>query len=201
MILNKFYPIFENYNWLKNLLPIGIKFVQLRIKNQPVEVIREEVKKAQILCRRYDAILVVNDHWEIAIDEKCDFVHIGQEDLVNCDIKRLKLNNISFGISTHDQNELEKALINNPTYVALGPIYPTILKKMKWKKQGLKKLSEWKKQIGKIPLVAIGGMTPLRSIKAFNAGADVVSVVTDITLNSDPALRTKEWLEIIKKNV
>ena len=52
MILNKFYPIFENYNWLKNLLPIGIKFVQLRIKNQPVEVIREEVKKAQILCRR-----------------------------------------------------------------------------------------------------------------------------------------------------
>jgi thiamine-phosphate pyrophosphorylase len=153
------------------------------------------------LCYEYNAQLVVNDYWEMAIDEKCDFVHIGQEDLVNCDIKRLKFNNIKIGISTHDRKELKTALLQSPDYIALGPIYPTILKKMKWTEQGVDKLSEWKIQINDIPLVAIGGMTPSRSTEAFIAGADIVSAVTDITLNPDPEARVKEWLEIIKNNV
>ena len=72
---------------------------------------------------------------------------------------------------------------------------------MKWTQQGVDKLSEWKKQISNIPLVAIGGMTPPRSTKAFIAGADIVSAVTDITLNPDPETRVKEWLEITKNNV
>ena len=96
---------------------------------------------------------------------------------------------------------MNTALFHEPDYIALGPIYPTILKKMKWSQQGVSKLLEWKKQLDKIPLVAIGGMTPSRSIKAFNYGADIVSAVTDITLNHDPEARVKEWLEITKVNV
>ena len=201
MIFDKFYPIFDTSEWLKRLLPIGIKFVQLRIKDKSKKEIQSEIKKAKFLCYEYNAQLVVNDYWEMAIDEKCDFVHIGQEDLVNCDIKKLKFNNIKIGISTHDQKELKTALLQSPDYIALGPIYPTILKKMKWTEQGVDKLSEWKIQINDIPLVAIGGMTPLRSTMAFIAGADIVSAVTDITLNPDPEARVKEWLEIIKNNV
>ena len=96
---------------------------------------------------------------------------------------------------------MNTALLQEPDYIALGPIYPTILKKMKWSQQGVSKLLEWKKQLDKIPLVAIGGMTPSRSVKAFNYGADIVSAVTDITLNHDPEARVKEWLEITKVNV
>jgi len=201
MILDKFYPIFNTSEWLKRLLPIGIKFVQLRIKDKSKKEIQSEIKKAKLLCYDFNAQLVINDYWEMAVDEKCDFVHIGQEDLVNCDIKKLKSNNVKIGISTHDREELKTALLHLPDYIALGPIYPTILKKMKWTQQGVDKLSEWKKQISDIPLVAIGGMTPPRSTKAFIAGADIVSAVTDITLNPDPEARVKEWLEITKNNV
>ena len=201
MILDKFYPIFDTSEWLKRLLPIGIKFVQLRIKDKSKKEIQSEIKKAKLLCYDFNAQLVINDYWEMAVDEKCNFVHIGQEDLVNCDIKKLKSNNVKIGISTHDQEELKTALLHSPDYIALGPIYPTILKKMKWTQQGVDKLSEWKKQISDIPLVAIGGMTPPRSTKAFIAGADIVSAVTDITLNHDPEARVKEWLEITKNNV
>ena len=201
MILDKFYPIFDTSEWLKRLLPVGIKFVQLRIKDKPKKELQREIKKAKLLCYDFNAQLVINDYWEIAIDENCDFVHIGQEDLVNCDIRILKSKNIKIGISTHDQDELKTALLHSPDYIALGPIYPTILKKMKWKQQGVDKLSEWKRQMSNIPLVAIGGMTPLRSTKAFIAGADIVSAVTDITLNSQPEARIKEWLETTKSNV
>ena len=201
MILDKFYPIFNTSEWLKRLLPIGIKFVQLRIKDKSKKEIQSEIKKAKLLCYDFNAQLVINDYWEMAVDEKCDFVHIGQEDLVNCDIKKLKSNNVKIGISTHDREELKTALLHLPDYIALGPIYPTILKKMKWTQQGVDKLSEWKKQISDIPLVAIGGMTPPRSTKAFIAGADIVSAVTDITLNPDPEARVKKWLEITKNNV
>lgn len=201
MILDKFYPIFDKTEWLEKLLPVGIKLVQLRIKDQSIKETQNEIKKAKSLCSEFNTQLVVNDYWEIAIDEKCDFVHIGQEDLVNCDIKKLKASNIRIGISTHDEKELETALLHSPDYIALGPIYPTIFKKMKWHQQGVDKLSEWKKNINNIPLVAIGGMTPSRSIMAFNAGADIVSAVTDITLNKHPEIRVKEWMEVIKNNV
>ena len=201
MNLDKFYPIFETSDWLERLLPIGIKLVQLRIKDKSKREVQNEIKKAKLLCYDFNTQLVINDYWEIAIDENCDFVHIGQEDLLGCDIKKLKSNNIKFGISTHDQKELNTALLHEPDYIALGPIYPTILKKMKWSQQGVSKLLEWKNQIDKIPLVAIGGMTPSRSVKAFNYGADIVSAVTDITLNEDPEARVKEWLEITKVNV
>ena len=201
MNLDKFYPIFETSDWLERLLPMGIKLVQLRIKNKSKKEVRSEIKKAKLLCYDFNAQLIVNDYWEIAIDENCNFVHIGQEDLLGCDIKKLKSNNIKFAISTHDQKELNTALLHEPDYIALGPIYPTILKKMKWSQQGVSKLLEWKKQLDKIPLVAIGGMTPSRSVKAFNYGADIVSAVTDITLNHNPEARVKEWLEITKVNV
>jgi thiamine-phosphate pyrophosphorylase len=80
--------------------------------------------------------------------------------------------------------------------VALGPVYPTILKKMKWHQQGVDKLTTWKSRIGDTPLIAIGGMSVERAPGAFQAGADVVSAVTDITLNPDPEGRVRDWLRV-----
>jgi len=98
------------------------------------------------------------------------------------------------GVSTHDHAELDRALALAPDYIALGPVYPTILKQMKWHEQGLARLTEWKRLVGDIPLVAIGGMSVVRAGGAFAAGADIVSAVTDITLNPDPEARATEWL-------
>ena len=77
-MISKFYPIFDSSLWLEKLIPGGIKFVQLRIKNQPKTKIRYEIQKAKLICDKYNAILVINDYWEMALEEKCSFVHIGQ---------------------------------------------------------------------------------------------------------------------------
>ena len=195
MTLPRFYPIFDDLRWLERLLPLGVKLVQLRIKDTPTDVVRDTVIKAQTLCRTQGAILVVNDYWQIAIDAGCDWIHLGQEDLDDADIAAIRRAGLKLGLSTHDRDELDRALSLDPDYVALGPVYPTVLKKMKWHQQGLEKLTEWKAAIGDIPLVAIGGMSVERAAGAFEAGADIVAAVTDITLNDDPEGRVRQWIE------
>ncbi|MEL7184634.1 MAG: thiamine phosphate synthase, partial [Pseudomonadota bacterium] len=138
--------------------------------------------------------LIVNDHWQAAIDTGCSYIHLGQEDLESADIAAIRAAGLRLGISTHDKAELARALALDPDYVALGPIYPTILKKMKWHEQGLDRLTTWRGIIGDTPLVAIGGMSIDRAPGAFAAGADVVAAVTDITLNDCPEDRVRAWL-------
>ncbi|MBL4696299.1 MAG: thiamine phosphate synthase [Rhizobiaceae bacterium] len=195
MTLDRFYIILDSTDWLKRLLPHGIKLVQLRIKDMAPDDLRAEIRLARDLCEAANCVLVVNDYWQIAIDEKCEFIHLGQEDLDEADIPAIRRAGLQLGISTHDRDELDRALTFSPDYIALGPIYPTILKKMKWHQQGLEKLTEWKGLIGDIPLVAIGGMNVERAEGAFQAGADIVSAVTDITLNDAPETRVAEWLQ------
>ena len=195
MTLDRFYIILDSTDWLKRLLPHGIKLVQLRIKDMAPDDLRAEIRLARDLCKAANCVLVVNDYWQIAIDEKCEFIHLGQEDLDEADIPAIRRAGLQLGISTHDRDELDRALTFSPDYIALGPIYPTILKKMKWHQQGLEKLTEWKGLIGDIPLVAIGGMNVERAEGAFQAGADIVSAVTDITLNDAPETRVAEWLQ------
>ena len=141
-------------------------------------------------------MLVVNDYWQLAIELGCDWVHLGQEDLDEADVDAIRAAGLKLGVSTHDDDELDRALALQPDYVALGPVYPTILKKMKWHQQGVEKLTVWKERIGDIPLVAIGGMSVERAPGALEAGADIVSAVTDITLNDDPEARVRAWLEV-----
>lgn len=195
MALDRFYPIFDNIVWLERLLPLGIKLVQLRIKDKSDDETRAQIIKGKALCEQYGAQLVVNDFWQMAIEEKCDFIHLGQEDLDDADVKALRSAGIKIGLSTHDNDELDRALSYGPEYLALGPVYPTILKKMKWTEQGLDKVTEWKKLVGKTPLVAIGGMSVERAQGAYDAGADIVSAVTDITLNADPEARIQQWIK------
>ena len=195
MTLDRFYPIFDHLDWLKRLLPLEVRLVQLRLKEVPQETLRPMIAAAQALCRDAGTTLVVNDHWQAAIDEGCDFIHLGQEDLDQADMTAIRRAGLRVGISTHDRAELDRALNLQPDYIALGPVYPTILKKMKWHQQGLERVTEWKKLIGDVPLVAIGGMTVARSAGAFAAGADIVSAVTDITLNADPEARVRAWIE------
>ena len=198
MTLDRFYPIFDDADWLGRTLPLGVKLVQLRIKERPADEIRRQIVRSKELCARHGAVLVVNDYWQAAIDAGCDFVHLGQEDLDTADVAAIRKAGLRLGVSTHDHAELERGLALDPDYVALGPVYPTILKAMKWKEQGLERVTEWKRRIGARPLVAIGGMTVERSGGVFAAGADIISVVTDITLDADPESRVTAWLDVTR---
>ncbi len=195
MTLDRFYPIFDSADWLERMLPLGIKLVQLRIKDLPEEDTRAQIIRGRDLCARHGAVLVVNDYWQMAIELGCDWIHLGQEDLDEADIPAIRRAGLKLGLSTHDDAELDRALALNPDYIALGPVYPTILKKMKWHQQGLPKVTEWKARVGDTPLVGIGGLSIERAPGVLSAGADIVAAVTDITLNPDPENRVRQWLE------
>lgn len=194
MRLPRVYPIVDSAGWIGRLAPLGVQLVQLRIKERAAAEVRAEVRAARTRCAAAGMQLIVNDHWEIALEEGCDFVHLGQDDLAGADLAALRRAGVRLGVSTHDHEELERALGAQPEYVALGPIYPTLLKVMSWPPQGLGRIGEWKRRIGALPLVAIGGLTVARLAGVFAAGADVAGVVTDIVRNRDPEARTREWL-------
>ena len=196
MTFPRFYPIFDSADWLRRALPLGVKLVQARIKDRSADQLRGELALCRDLCRQHGATLVVNDHWQAAIDLGADWLHLGQEDLDDADLPAIRRAGLRLGVSTHDRAELDRALALAPDYVALGPVWPTILKKMRWHEQGLDRVTEWKALVGDIPLVAIGGLTPDRGAQALAAGADIVSAVTDITLNPDPEARIADWLAV-----
>jgi thiamine-phosphate pyrophosphorylase len=194
MRLARVYPIVDSAGWISRLAPLGVRLVQLRVKERPAGEVRDEVRAARALCAAADMQLIVNDYWEIALEEGCNFVHLGQGDLAQADLAALRRAGVRVGISTHDHEELERALRAAPDYVALGPIYPTLLKVMPWQPQGLTRIGEWKRRVGTIPLVAIGGLTLERLAGVFAAGADVAAVVTDIVRDRNPEARARAWL-------
>lgn len=201
MKLDPFYLIVDRASWLPRLLPQGVKLVQLRAKDMDDAQLRTEITQAREVCARYGAQLIVNDYWQLAIELGCDFIHLGQEDLAEADLAFIRKAGARLGISTHDEAELEVALLAKPDYVALGPVYPTILKKMKWAPQGLERVSAWKKRVGDIPLVGIGGLTIERAPGVLKAGADSVAVVTDVLLNENPEARARDWVEATREVV
>jgi thiamine-phosphate pyrophosphorylase len=194
MTLARVYPIVDSAAWVKRLAPLGVRLVQLRIKEQPQERVRGEIREARACCAAAAMQLIVNDHWQLALEAGCDFVHLGQGDLDGADVTALRRAGVRLGVSTHDEGELSRALALQPDYVALGPIYPTLLKAMPWPAQGLERITQWKRRIGAIPLVAVGGLTLERLPGVFAAGADVAAVVTDIVRHLNPEARVREWL-------
>lgn len=194
MTLDPFYLIVDDVAWIARLLPLGLRLVQLRIKAMPEPDLRAQIRAARGLCDAAGATLIVNDHWQIAIEEGCGFIHLGQEDLAEADLAAIRRHGLRLGLSTHSEAELDHALSAAPDYVALGPVFPTILKQMPWAPQGVARVSDWKRAVGNLPLVAIGGLTPERGRMVLAAGADSAAVVTDVLLNPDPEARARAWL-------
>jgi thiamine-phosphate pyrophosphorylase len=192
--LDVFYPIVPDAAWLGRILPLGVRTVQLRVKDAAPEVVAREIAAALDVCRRHGCQLIVNDYWREAITASADYVHLGQEDLADADVPAIKARGVRLGISTHSHEELAFALAAKPDYVALGPIYETKLKVMKWAPQGLDRIADWRRRIGDLPLVAIGGLTPERADAVLEAGAGSLAVVTDFITHADPEARVRQWL-------
>ncbi|KZL06741.1 Thiamine-phosphate synthase [Pseudovibrio axinellae] len=196
-MLDRFYLIIDGTHWLPRVLPLGVKLVQLRIKDKSEDEIRSQVKAAKQLCDKAGAVLVVNDHWQAAYDANVGYVHLGQEDLKTADFRALRSAGIYYGVSTHDEAELDTALALDPQYVALGPIYNSATKELRWQPQGLETLKRWKSRTNK-HLVAIGGITLERAPDVFAAGADTIATISDVTAASNPEQRVSQWLQTSK---
>lgn len=193
-LLDIFYPIVPDLAWMERLVPLGVRTIQLRLKDAPPAEVRRQIEGSLALCRHHGCQLIVNDYWREAITLGADFLHLGQEDLAEADVAAIKAAGIRLGISTHSHDELAIALAAGPDYIALGPIYETKLKAMIWQPQGLERITDWKSRVGDLPLCCIGGITPERAPGVVAAGADSVAVITDFFTHPDPEARVRDWL-------
>ena len=193
---DRFYPVVDSVAWVARLALLGVGTIQLRAKNLSESDAVQAILDALEVIKGTPAELVVNDYWRAAIIAGARHVHLGQEDLAEADLHAIRTAGLTLGISTHDDDELAVALHARPDYIALGPIFPTTLKSMRFAPQGIPKISEWKKRVGDIRLVAIGGIKLEQAHEIYAAGADSIAVVSDITQNTDPDARVRAWLEL-----
>ncbi|MBJ7535345.1 thiamine phosphate synthase [Rhodomicrobium vannielii ATCC 17100] len=193
--LPRFYPVVPDVTFVERFARVGVKLIQLRMKDADASDIAPAITQALEACRVHGAALVVNDHWREAIDCGAPWVHLGQGDLDTADVAAIRRAGLKLGLSTHSHEELDRALSFDPDYIALGPVYQTTLKVMPWAPQGLARVGEWK-ALAKRPLVAIGGITLERAPDVYGAGADSIAVVSDVVFAPDPEARAKDWLAL-----
>jgi len=192
---DRFYPVVDTVAWVARLAKLNVGTMQLRAKDLDDSKADALVRDALDAVRGTSTKLVVNDYWRAAIDNGAQHLHLGQEDLADADLPAIRKAGLTLGVSTHDEEELSNALNADPDYVALGPIFFTTLKSMRFKPQGIERITRWKQMVGNLPLVAIGGIKLEHAADIFAAGADSIAVVSDVTQNADPDARVRAWLD------
>lgn len=190
-----FYPIVDRVTWLERLLPLGVRTVQLRVKDLQGEALEREVATAVELCRGYDARLFVNDYWDLALKYEAYGVHLGQEDVLTADLGAIARAGLRLGVSTHCPFEVAVAHGISPSYMAVGPVYPTTLKVMPFAPLTPGAVAFWK-SIVPYPIVAIGGISLERAPEVMRSGADGIAVVSDVTAHAAPESRVRTWLAL-----
>ena len=198
-----FYPVVPTAAWVERLLGWGVRTIQLRIKaadHAPANI-AVEVKAAIDAGKAVPGAQVfINDHWQLALSAGAYGVHLGQEDLDSADIEALRRAGIRLGLSTHTPEELARAKAVQPSYLAIGPIYPTTLKVMPYEPVGLARLALWAKQAAPYPVVAIGGISLDRMPGVLACGVDGVAVVSAVTLADDPQQAALDGLTLTRKS-
>lgn len=193
-----FYPIVNRYEWLETLLPLGVSTIQLRIKDLSGEALEREIAQAAAYARQYDCRLFINDYWELAIKYAAYGVHLGQEDLNTANLQAIHNAGLRLGISTHCYQEVARALSVHPSYVAIGPIFPTTTKTMRFAPQGLDAARRWRRTLP-YPLVAIAGIFLDNAQSVLDTGVDGIAVVRDIMNAPDVPGQVQRWLALFNK--
>jgi hydroxymethylpyrimidine kinase/phosphomethylpyrimidine kinase/thiamine-phosphate diphosphorylase len=194
-----FYPIVTSSEWVHKLATAGVKTIQLRIKNETGEKLEDEIASAIKIAKALNCNLYINDHWTLALKHGAYGVHLGQEDLSTACIDTIFSAGLKLGISTHCYEEVARALSIQPSYIAIGPIYPTTTKQMHFLPQGKTGLSRWRKLL-RYPLVAIGGITLDQAHELLAAGADGIAVVRDIVEHPNVDAHAQKWLSCFSNN-
>jgi hydroxymethylpyrimidine kinase/phosphomethylpyrimidine kinase/thiamine-phosphate diphosphorylase len=193
-----FYPIVDSSAWLERLGPLGIPMAQLRLKNRPQGELEAEIARAVALSKRFGFQLFINDAWRLAMRLGAFGVHLGQEDLLDADLPALAAAGLRLGVSTHCYREIARARAIAPSYIALGPVYETTLKKMAFAPLGTATLRRLRACLAE-PLVAIGGISLPRASEVLPCGVEGIAVVSAVTAAANPEEAVHQWLGLFSK--
>ena len=190
------YPVADSVAWIERLLAVGVKTIQLRIKDKQDDEVEADIIAAVALGRRYDARLFINDYWRLAIKHQAYGVHLGQEDLESTELELIRAAGLRLGVSTHDNMEIDVALAARPSYIALGHVFPTQTKQMPSAPQGLEQLASHIERLADYPTVAIGGISLERAPAVLATGVGSIAVVSAITQADDWQAATAQLLQL-----
>lgn len=180
------YAVLPNAEWIARMAQAGISTVQLRFKSNDKAAVAKEVAVSVAATRGTNTLLFINDHWEEAIAAGAYGVHLGQEDMQEAPLEKIRSSGLRLGLSTHGYKEMLLADRHSPSYIALGAVFPTTLKRMVTEPQGLGRLERYAQLMQNYPLVAIGGIDLERLPAVVKTGVGSVAVVRAITESESP---------------
>ncbi|MXY56350.1 MAG: thiamine phosphate synthase, partial [Gammaproteobacteria bacterium] len=183
------YAVVGSVDWVRRCVELRVDTVQLRVKDLPAPALRHAVAESVAATGGSSTRLFVNDFWREAIDAGAYGVHLGQEDLTDADLPAIAAAGLRLGVSTHSYYEIARAHAIAPSYVAIGPIFATTTKPMKFAPQGIARLRRWVNLLKpRYPLTAIGGIDVERVSGVMASGVGSIAVVRAITEAADPAV-------------
>lgn len=180
------YAVLPDASWVRRMALAGVPTIQLRYKSENPADIEREVEAAVKAVEGTAALLFINDHWQAAIAAGAYGVHLGQEDMHDADLDRIRDADLRLGLSTHGYAEMLRAEAVSPSYIAMGAVFPTTLKRMQTASQGLGRLRAYAKLLSDFSLVAIGGIDAERLPDVAASGVGSVAVVRAIVGAADP---------------
>ena len=191
------YAVLPSAEWVGRMARAGVPTVQLRFKSEDPAAIAREVEAAVAAVQGTKALLFINDHWQAALDAGAYGIHVGQEDLDvigKADLEKIRRSGTRFGVSTHGYAEMVRAHAVQPSYIALGAVFPTTLKKMATAPQGLARLAAYVRLMEQYPLVAIGGISEEQFPAVLATGVGSIAVVRALVNAADPEAAAQHLL-------
>ena len=191
------YAVLPDAQWVARMARAGVPTVQLRFKSDDAAAIAREVRAAVAAVQGTQALLFINDHWQAAIDAGAYGVHLGQEDMADAPLQTIRDAGLRLGLSTHGYAEMLRAEAVSPSYIALGAVFPTTLKRMATAPQGMGRLQAYARLMQQHPLVAIGGIDASRLSAVLQTGVGSVAMVRAITDAPDPEATARGLMKIM----
>ena len=192
------YAVLPNALWIARMAKAGVPTVQLRFKSDDKAAVAKEVAASVKATQGTNTLLFINDHWEEAIAAGAYGVHLGQEDMQEAPLEKIRSAGLRLGLSTHGYKEMLLADRYSPSYIALGAVFPTTLKRMVTEPQGLGRLERYAQLMQNYPLVAIGGIDLERLPAVVKTGVGSVAVVRAITESESPEATATAFQQVIR---
>ena len=186
------YAVLPDAAWVARMVALGVPTVQLRFKSDDAAAVQREVQAAVKAVQGSQSLLFINDHWEAAIEAGAYGVHLGQEDMQDAPLERIRASGLRLGLSSHGYVEMLRAAQHEPSYIALGAVFPTTLKRMETAPQGLGRLNKYARLMRHRSLVAIGGIDLAAMPSVLQSGVGSVAVVRAITGAEDVAASVRQ---------
>ncbi|MEI7465909.1 MAG: thiamine phosphate synthase [Burkholderiales bacterium] len=192
------YAVLPDAAWVGRMAQAGVPTLQLRFKSDDVAAVQREVDIAVDAVRGTGARLFINDHWRAAIRAGAYGVHLGQEDIDDADLGAIRSEGLRLGLSTHGYAEMLRVDRLNPSYIAMGAVYPTNLKVMPTAPQGSGRLAAYARLMSEHTLVAIGGVDEARLPEVLASGVGSVAVVRALVAAAQPEAVAAKWQALIE---